>query len=59
MAEHLFQLRHLFAHRTLGQVQFFGGAGETQVAGGGFEALQGRHRRGQAFGYHGIADPFK
>ncbi|MNC53240.1 hypothetical protein D3C75_1026330 [compost metagenome] len=56
MAQHLFELRDLFAHRALGQVQFLGSPGEAQVPGGGFEALQGGHRRHQAFGHVGLAE---
>ncbi|MNC42806.1 hypothetical protein D3C75_916340 [compost metagenome] len=51
--EHVLQLGDLLAHRALGQVQFFGGAGEAQVARDGFEALQRGHGWHQAFG-HGV-----
>ncbi|MNF62801.1 hypothetical protein D3C84_444870 [compost metagenome] len=45
VAEHFLQLRHLLTDGALGQVQLLGGAGETEVASGRFEALQGGHRR--------------
>lgn len=49
VAQHVFQLRHLLADRALGQVQFFGGTGKTQMAGCSFKALQGGHGGYQAF----------
>ncbi|MCY1187242.1 hypothetical protein D9M73_282040 [compost metagenome] len=55
MAEHLLKLRDLFAHRALGQVQFFGGAGEAQVPGCSLETLQGGHRWHQTFGHSGLS----
>ncbi|WP_338001312.1 hypothetical protein [Pseudomonas brassicae] len=57
MAQHLFELRDLFAHRALGQVQLLGGAGEIQVPGRSLEALQGRHRGHQTFGHSGRTHP--
>jgi hypothetical protein len=54
--QQLFQLRDLLADGTLGQVQFFGGAGETQVPGHGLETLhaviEGKWR------LFSMADPF-
>lgn len=53
MLQQLFKLRDLFAHRTLGQIQFLSGASETEVPGHGLETLQ-RGDRGQvAFVQHG------
>ena len=52
--EHVLELRHLLAHRALGQEQLFGGAGKTQMARHGLEALQGGHGRHQAFGHGGL-----
>ncbi|MGC8384318.1 hypothetical protein ACP3P8_15960 [Pseudomonas aeruginosa] len=46
-------MRDLLAHGALGQAQLFGGAGEAQVPGYRFEALQGGHRRQAAFVQHG------
>ena len=51
--QQLFQLRDLFAHRALGQVQLLGGAGEAQVPGHGLETLQGGDRGQVAFVQHG------
>ena len=51
--QQLFQLRDLFAHRALGQVQLFGGPGEAQVPGHGLETLQGGDRGQIAFVQHG------
>ena len=50
--QQLFQLRDLFADGALGQVQLFGGAGEAQVTGHRFEALQRRDRRQITFIEH-------
>ena len=52
--QQFFQLRYLFAHRALGEVQFLGGAGEAQVAGGRFETLQGGDRGQISFVQHGM-----
>lgn len=51
--QQLFELGHLFAHCTLGQVELFGGAGEAQVPGDRLETLQGSDRRQVAFIQHG------
>ena len=45
MSRHVLQMAHLFRHRPLGQMQFLGSAGKTQVARGAFESNQGIGRR--------------
>ncbi|MNZ99186.1 hypothetical protein D3C78_1185000 [compost metagenome] len=52
--KHFLQLRHLLADGALGQVQLLRGPGETQVPGGGLEALEGGHGGKQAF-RHGLS----
>ncbi|MCY1530578.1 hypothetical protein D9M68_657700 [compost metagenome] len=47
--EQFLQLRHLLAHRALGQGELLGGAGETEVPGHRLEALQGGDRGHVAF----------
>ncbi|MCY1175102.1 hypothetical protein D9M73_153260 [compost metagenome] len=51
--QQLFELRDLFAHGALGQVQLFGGPGEAQMPGDGLEALQCSDRWQVAFIQHG------
>ncbi|MNN50925.1 hypothetical protein D3C81_1655350 [compost metagenome] len=41
--EHFLELRHLLADGALGQAELFRGAGEAEMAGDCFEALQGGH----------------